>query len=327
MAVEKKEKVKLDQLMKVMFKLSKKVTINLLNGLFEENYNPRDVTIQYTNNEFVLDSLEKIYGDMFIRVQSKSKVITYHIEFQTQNDKYMSVRMFRYGFEKATETFNDCGQEEIKLDFPKQLVIFLEENSNIKDSISFILKMPDGSELKYKVPTMKYWEYSEQDLVNKKMYALLPFQVFKSRKVIESISNSTKTHEEKAQLINVEFRKLIKVIEKVANISSDLFKRREIVGADFEKILLVLNNISDYLYNKYGEYKLIEEVNNMMLTTLYNPILVKKEVAKELEKEMLNVARTALEKGLTIDVVAEITKLDIETVKKIQEQLAGKEKS
>jgi len=51
----RKEKIKLDQLLKVMFKLSKKVTVNLLNGLFDENYNPKNVKVQYTNNEFVLE--------------------------------------------------------------------------------------------------------------------------------------------------------------------------------------------------------------------------------------------------------------------------------
>lgn len=168
MASEKREKIKLDQLMKVMFKLSKKVTVNLLNGLFDENYNPKDVKIQYTNNEFILENLEKIYGDMFIRVEHYTKIITYHIEFQTQNDKSMAVRMFRYGFEKAVEVLDKSSPEEIRLDFPKQLVIFLEENNNIKDNVSFVLTMPDGNELKYNVPVMKYWKYTEEDLLNKK---------------------------------------------------------------------------------------------------------------------------------------------------------------
>ena len=39
MGQKKKEKIKLDQMMKIMFKLSKKVTVNLLNALFDENYN------------------------------------------------------------------------------------------------------------------------------------------------------------------------------------------------------------------------------------------------------------------------------------------------
>lgn len=337
MVSARKEKIKLDQLLKVMFKLSKKVTVNLLNGLFDENYNPKNVKVQYTNNEFVLESLEKIYGDMFIKVQSHNKTITYHIEFQTQNDSSMAIRMFRYGFENAVESIDNVSKEKIRLDFPKQLVIFLEENNNIKDDISFILTMPDGNELNYIVPTMKYWKYSEQDLVDKKLYALLPFQVFKLRKAIESISCSNKPHEQKAQLIYLELKKLFDVSERVAKISSDLYNNKEIIGADFKKILLVLKNISDYLYDKYGEYPIIEKEVKTMLTTLYNPALVKKGIAegiekrlpqevqkkvqKEVQKEVEQIARTALEKGSDVDFVSEITKLDIETVKKIQAEI------
>jgi len=62
--------------MKVMFKLSKRVTVNLLNGLFDEHYDPKDVKIKYTNNEFILESLVKIYGDMFIRVECPNKIVT-----------------------------------------------------------------------------------------------------------------------------------------------------------------------------------------------------------------------------------------------------------
>ena len=304
--------------------------------------------IQYTNNEFVLESLEKIYGDMFIKVQSHNRTITYHIEFQTQNDKSMAIRMFRYGFENAVESVDDISKENIRLDFPKQLVIFLEENNNIKDEISFILTMPGGKELTYKVPTMKYWKYTEQDLVDKKMYALLPFQVFKLRKAVERIYCSNKPHKQKAQLIRLEFEELIEVVERIAKLSTKLYHSKEIMGTDLDKILSVLNNISDYLYNKYGEYKVFfEKEVKTMITSLYNPALIKKKVAeevKEVEKRLKleaeqkaeqmaeqmaeqkaeQIARTALEKGADVGFVAEITKLHIKTVKRIQSELHEK---
>lgn len=119
-----KEKIKLDQMMKVLFKLSKRVMVNLLNALFNEDYDYTKVSIEYSNSEFVDDDFDRLYGDIFITVRTENKSFSYHIEFQTLNDNSMAIRMFRYGFEKAVERAGDSTNEEITLYYPKQLVIF-----------------------------------------------------------------------------------------------------------------------------------------------------------------------------------------------------------
>ena len=101
---------------------------------------------------------------MYVTIQKKRHVYRYHIEFQTLNDLSMAIRMFRYGFEKAEEVSNVGSQDEIRLEFPRQLVIFLEENENIKDQLAFILGLPDGQDIRYTVPVMKYWRYTAEDL-------------------------------------------------------------------------------------------------------------------------------------------------------------------
>ncbi|TZE80257.1 hypothetical protein, partial [Calorimonas adulescens] len=222
------EKLKLDQIMKVLFKLSKKVTINLLNALFDEKFVSNEVTIEYSNSEFIDDDYERIIGDLFINVYTKDHVYRYHIEFQTLNDASMVIRMFRYGFEKAKEISDVSEYKEIRLEFPKQVVIFLEENENISDHLSMTLVLPDGQELKYTVPVMQYWKYTPIDLESQKMYSLLPLQVFKSRKKITSIYESNRPEEEKAQLINEEFNKLIDTTNTVLNIVKKLHDEKEI---------------------------------------------------------------------------------------------------
>ncbi len=265
------EKLKLDQIMRLLFKLSKKVTINLLNALFDENYKSDEVTIEYGNGEFIDDDYNRIKGDMFINVYKEDYVNRYHIEFQTLNDTSMVIRMFKYGFEKAMETMDITSKEEIKLEFPKQLVIFLEENENISDHLSMILVMPDGQEIKYKVPVMQYWKYTPADLEKQKMYALLPLQVFKSRKKINSIYESSRPEEDKAGLINQEFEKLKDTVAEVLNILSRLYDQQEIFTGDLKRILDVLVNINDYLYSKYGKYSDIDEEVTAMIRTMYDP--------------------------------------------------------
>jgi hypothetical protein len=77
------QKLKLDQFMRVLFKPSKKVTVNLINGLFGESFDPRKVTIHYDNGEFVNDEYDRIFGDLFFTIRKGTDVYNYHVEFQT----------------------------------------------------------------------------------------------------------------------------------------------------------------------------------------------------------------------------------------------------
>jgi hypothetical protein len=284
MGDKKRESIKLDQIMKVLFKLSKKVMINLMNGLFDENFISDEVTIEYGNSEFIEDNFDRIVGDIFITIRRKNQTYKYHIEFQTTNDNSMVIRMFRYGFEKAHEIYNGEKCDKIRLEFPKQLVIFIEENENIVDELSFEMVLPDGKEILYKVPTMKYWQFTVENLQKKKMYALLPLQVFKSRKKIENIYQSKKEHSEKAQLIKEEFDKLLDTMKLTINALRELDEKNEIIISDLEKILKVIININEYLYNRYGEYiKIDEEVYNMV-KSLFDPA-ARKQALIEGEKK------------------------------------------
>ena len=153
------------------------------------------------------------------------------------------------------------------------------------------------------------------------------------RKVIESISSSSKGHEEKAQLINIEFDKLIKLIESIGKNTAELYEKKEIQISDFDRILSVLKNISDYIYNKYGEYKEKEKEVETVITSLYNPAVAKegekrgeergKEIGKEIgeREKAFKIARKALKEGADVDFVVKITELNKETVEKIKEEL------
>jgi hypothetical protein len=205
----KQERIKLDRIMRVLFKLSKNLTIELINGLFNESFYGPEVKIRYGNSEFISDEYERIIGDMFITVESKQKTFHFHIEFQTLNDETMVIRMFRYGFEKALEhatsieANNKVPREKKVFLFPKQLVIFLEENEAVEDTLSLILRLSNGQELTYDVDVMKYWKHTPESLRHQRMYALLPLLVFQSRKRMRAISTSNRPEIEKRQLMAV----------------------------------------------------------------------------------------------------------------------------
>ncbi|WP_235700110.1 Rpn family recombination-promoting nuclease/putative transposase [Clostridium senegalense] len=148
---EKKDKVKLDIVLKYLFSTSEKVLIKLLNGVFNENFNVDEVKISVSNNEFVDSDLNIIRGDVFFNMlnQDDSKV-NYHIEFQTKNDNTMVIRMFEYGFNKGKEDLNTNNQNKNTQDhiktiyFPRQRVIFFEENREIEDILKLRIIFSDN---------------------------------------------------------------------------------------------------------------------------------------------------------------------------------------
>lgn len=64
------EKLDLDGMFKMAFKLSDKVILKMLANLFEDDFGLGDVTIEYGNNEFIGDHLERLYSDLEITVKA-----------------------------------------------------------------------------------------------------------------------------------------------------------------------------------------------------------------------------------------------------------------
>ena len=332
---EKKEAVKLDEVLKSLFSTSKKVLINLLNGIFDENFHEDEVGITIANNEFIKDSYEVIRGDMFFEIQdSDNKKMYYHIEFQTRNDNTMVVRTFEYGLKKAEENSKVSSKDDTKtLYFPKQKVIFFEKNRNIKDNLNLDIVFPDGKVFSYTVEVIKYWEFTHEELVERKMYPLIPLQLFNLRKELQKAESKNDVHK-MHELSN----RAKALAEKLMNESKDLFDKDEILGEDFHKMLLAIDNLIDYLNNNYlNDNKLQNEVN-IMIRTLYDPEVEKRGIQKGIEQGREEGRAEGIEQGkisatlecakkllnkLDDEDIASTLELDIEVVKKIREEASN----
>lgn len=84
----------------------------MLIAIFEENFNPDEVSVSITNSEFIDETLDVLRADMIFKVFEKGNSnfnknkMNYHIEFQTKNDNTMVIRTFEYGFRKGKENSN-----------------------------------------------------------------------------------------------------------------------------------------------------------------------------------------------------------------------------
>ncbi|MGO5138886.1 hypothetical protein ACTQ31_19510 [Clostridium butyricum] len=321
-------RVKLDEVLKSLFNVSKKVLIEMMNSLFHKNYDIDSTEITFENNEFVTDDYDIIRGDLFLKISNDNKPYHYHIELQTNNDKTMVIRMFEYGFKKAKElsrceSDNDSSDHETIIYIPKQLVMFIEENRNIKDELRMKLVFPDGQIVNYKVPVLKCWEYDDKRFIEEKMYPLLPLQIFKLRYDMESIKRRSNGDKNKLNEAILNAKELAQI---VANESKFLYDEKKIDGEDLHKILLAIGNLFEYLNDKYGDDKKLNEEVMKMTKTLYDPEVEKRGIEKGIEKgeekKAIETARIAIKKGLNDDLISELTGLSFEEINSIRQSVS-----
>ena len=142
----------------------------------------------------------------------------------------------------------------------------------------------------------------------KKMYPLLPLQLFNLRKTLNTAKKKNDINTIKE--LSVVAKNLA---TKLANESKELFEQDEILGEDFHSMLLAIQNLIEYLNKNYIEDENLEEEVNIMTKSLYDPEVEKKGIEKGYEEIVLNM----FGQGLDESTISKFTKLDIEKVKEI----------
>jgi len=289
------ERIRLDEIIKALFSTSNGVLLRLLNGIFEENFKEDDVEISMENKEFPKENYEDkeiplidlIRADFLAKFTEKvsNKKHYYHIEFQIKNDNDMIIRTFEYGFNYAKEVARTEGIDRNVLYFPKQRVIYMEENRNIEDILNMTIIFPNSQEVNYFVPVIKYWKYDIDKLKSQGMYPLIPLQLFKLRKVLQNIIDGNK--ENKEELLKEYLWEAKEKAKIIAYTCDELFKDKLIEGSDFHKMLIAVQNLIEYLNGKYFKNIEIEEEVKIMTKTLYDPLVEQKGMEKEKENSRL----------------------------------------
>ena len=305
------EKIKLDELLKDLFSASQRVLVALLNALFGQDFREEDVEVTLGATEFVTDSdtLGIIRADMFFDVKGSGKPVCFHVEFQLLNDGSMVIRMLQYGIQKAIEKLE--ANDDV-LVIPHQKVIFMEKNAAVPDKLRSLIVFPDGQEVNYEVEVLKYWEYSKEDLVEQKMYPLIPLQLFKLRKDIRNAF-----HRNDQKRLDALAQKLREVATDVSRTTVELFEEDEIIGGDLHKMLLAVDNLSKYLNRTYLKNDELEAEVSAMTKSLYDPAVDKAAT----ERTKIEAAMSFLDL-LDDETIAERLNLDLSTVKSLRlEQL------
>ena len=231
-----------DKAFKRVLTLSEKTVINLINGLFDTDY-PTNSKITYNWTEHEDKDLKRTLADSILTINGRD---SYHIEAQMTEDEEIVFRFIEYGFGHAfrNRTFISGGE---KMVFPRPCILYLDEGRKDKlpDEYTLIMQFENQGEFAYKVPVVKLQNMSAAELNNKKLIALLPFQLLKLRKKIENLR--TKENSEELQKL-------------VANDIIELIQMNEDVGNISHTDALNLIDLTRKLYMKiYSKYKELEE--------------------------------------------------------------------
>ena len=170
----------------------------------------------------------------------------------------------------------------------------------------------------------------------KKMYPLLPLQLFNLRKTLNTAKKKNDINTIKE--LSVVAKNLA---TKLANESKELFEQDEILGEDFHSMLLAIQNLIEYLNKNYIEDENLEEEVNIMTKSLYDPEVEKKGIEKGIEQgikegmkqgikqgmkqgmkqgieqNQVEIVLNMLGEGLDEATISKFTKIDIEKVKEI----------
>ncbi len=231
-----------DKAFKRILTLSEKTVINLINGLFDTDY-PTNSKITYNWTEHEDKDLKRTLADSILTINGRD---SYHIEAQMTEDEEIVFRFIEYGFGHAykNRTFVSGGERMV---FPRPCILYLDEGKKdmIPDEYALTLLFEEQGEFTYKVPLVKLQNISVEELNEKKLIALLPFQLLKLRKKIEKLR--TKENMEELQRFVVD-----DIMESI--------RRNEDVGNISHNDALDLIDLTTKLYMKiYSKYKELEE--------------------------------------------------------------------
>lgn len=305
-----------DRIFKRLFSLSSKAVVNMINGLFSTDYKP-DSVVTYPGTEHIKGDLSEVFADIYVTING---VHTYHLEAQMTEDKSIIFRVFEYGYLYANRN-----REDNTLYFPEPKILYLYSEKDIPEYLTLQLHFPNQGVMDYKISTFDFIKTTTEELNQKKLVLLIPFQLLKLRKILEKDRSEENLKRLKILLLD----DILKPIE--ANL-----KAGNIELADAEYLKDLTHKLYNHLYAHYyemvsgGVNSMVEDMmvldSERIIAQLTKQVTeevtkqVTEEVTKQItekNKEMIRLLRD----GKTEVDVAEALEMDIEKVMEIAELL------
>ena len=238
-----------DILFKKILTLSNMAVINLINGIFGTRH-PTDSTVRYNWTEFSNNNLKRILADTIITIADR---YSYHFEAQMYKDSAIVFRVFDYSYHHACN-YLSSEEGQLVLRFPEPIIIFLCEPDDLPDTYNLILDFGTQGQFTYKVGTFKFLDISPEELDQKNLIILIPFELLKLRKAIKQ----ERSEENKQKLIDLIQNDIIGSINRN-------FEAGNITIEDAIKLKRYTNALYLHIYAQYEELLEVTEMTDETL--------------------------------------------------------------
>ena len=213
--------------------------------MFHKNYKMTEKIELWSGEHHVLsgdrEELEKRITDSAIHIGDN----LYHLECQSNPDGSMVLRMVEYDFHIALENAVR-GESGYEMRFPESAVLYLRHGKSTPDEIQMKITFPHNKSVMYNVPVIKTQQYSEEDIVGKQLYFLIPYYILKYEHVGEG---------DDLEKISQEYRRLYQGMSE----AQDAGLLNEY---DMSNIVDFTNKLVDYVFQENQKAK--REVNAIM---------------------------------------------------------------
>ena len=187
-AKQKRPTTPYDDVFRTLVERCRKSTLLFLNEMFRntgyiETYTG-DEKIELLNNEHMGElgksGADKRISDSHIRVYGKQAVNEFHIECQSTHDDNIIFRIFEYSARMAQEEALENGtlqSDVLEVNFAYSGLLYLKEEGNTPNELRIRIHTPGGS-ASYVVPVVRMREYTADDIIDRRLYFLIPFFSF-----------------------------------------------------------------------------------------------------------------------------------------------------
>jgi hypothetical protein len=240
------------------------VLVDMLNYLFHEDMKPDEATMTVTNaTKYVNKSLHdyEAEGSLFFTLTDSADVTKrFHIKLQILTGEPVAYHMLKCDYAFAADNQKFVSDNTVEIYMPKPLVIHLEESPKIPDSYEASVVLGKETFFDYKVPVMKYWTFSDDELIETNLFPLLPLQLFLLLPEFDTVTKS-----EEIEIPHHLLTRFRKVTERLIEGSTALRGSGRLYDNDFEILMTAIDYSFKYLNDRYvGDEKLAEEVHSMI---------------------------------------------------------------
>lgn len=190
-----------------------KLILAVLNEIFGMQYTGKERIVFLPNEHFLNqqdgNEEKRITDSCFAVVGEEGGTRKYHIESQSTPDNSMLVRMFEYDTQIALDG-GEFSDNALVVTFPHSGVLMLRHTGETPDRMRIRMVTPAG-ELEYDVPVMKVQRYSIDEIMEKKLYFLIPFYIFTH----ESRFKEYQENESQLSVLLSEYRKIREKLEEL----------------------------------------------------------------------------------------------------------------